>query len=130
MQFFLGVIATKNPNLHAERQEKCYFLQRNCLSPHSLCSSSLSRREAGMHLISVVPWLSWQPKRYLNKTFVFSSYFKSSQQVWRLLRTVGIGHIHHCHDTSVAMATKLTPQYYFRSEVTGDSFIIHQLEYY
>ena len=69
----------------------------------------LGQQRLATHLISVVVWLSWQPKRY----FVFSSYFKSSQMVWRLLRTIDIGHIHHCYGNSVAMATILIPQYYF-----------------
>ena len=73
----------------------------------------LGQQRLATHLISVVVWLSWQPKRYLNRYFVFSSYFKSSQQVWRLLRTIGIGHIHHCYGNSVAMATILIPQHYF-----------------
>ena len=38
----------------------------------------LGQQRLAAHLTSVVACLSWQPKRYLNESFVFSSYFKSS----------------------------------------------------
>ena len=64
----------------------------------------MGQQRLATHLTSVVAWLSLQPKRYLNKSFVFSSYFKSSYQVWRLLRTIGIGHIHHNQiDTTILL---------------------------
>ena len=38
----------------------------------------LGQQRSATDLTCVVAWLSWQPKRHFNKSFIFSSYFKGS----------------------------------------------------